>query len=84
MMWNLLGIADEAVVSDLVLLHPRIREGRIICNASCKMWPDSVTRVSAMYMYCWKFRSFSETRFGGLGKCLRPRIVALLLGTDLF
>jgi hypothetical protein len=81
-MWNLLGIADEAVVSDLVLLHPRIREGRIICNASCKMWPDSVTRVSAIYMYCWKLRSFSETRFGGLGKCLRPLSVALLLGTD--
>ena len=81
-MWSLLGIVDAAVVSDLVLLCPRIRDGRIVCNASCKMWPDSVTRVSATHMYCWKLRSFTDTRFGGLGKCLRPLIVALLLGTD--
>ena len=69
-LWRRLGM-NAKMLPDMVALNPRVRDGRIHCNAACRAWPNICERVAAVYIYTWRFRDFCEGRFGSLGPCCR-------------
>lgn len=84
LLWKALGIESDEVLDDLVLLHPRIEDAQIVCDSSCRDWPGSNSRVSGLYLYLWKFRKLTDTRFAGMGPSFRVVAGALLAGTGVF
>ena len=83
-LWQTLGVIEADALDMIVQLNPRVRDGHIVCNRGFRDKPNLVGAVSSVYLYIWKFQDFSESRFGGQGRALRPLSMALLAGTGIY
>ena len=82
--WSLLDM-PEHIAEPLALLNPRRINNKLHCNlAAREQWDEPLTMISQLFIFIWRFRMFTESRFGSFGVCLRILLAALLICTDVY
>ena len=80
-LWSLVGIIDPWL-SLLVNLGVRWEDNRLKVNSQYAQDPDILQLVSMILLHVWKWKSWSTSRWCGVGQSCRKLLASLLLGLE--
>lgn len=78
--WQVLGVADEEMLVEIVEINPWWDGERLQVSNVLELASDKVERLSAVILYILKFRSFTGSRFLGLGPSARTVAASMAMG----
>ena len=78
-LWTLLGVPEHwlELFNDSQI---RFHNGRLFVKSSLADAVDLHKRLTVLFLWTWKFRTWSDSRWLGLGKCCRCLVLAIVLG----
>ena len=79
--WRVLGV-DADMIEIVATVNPRWHSGFLWVSSSLQDDPTGMEQISAVCLYMFKWRKFTESRFGTIGPSCRALLCSLLVGLE--